>query len=119
MAFGGMRPLMWFGWLGVGSASSEGLIGWPLASKSDFVTFSVSKTPMISVLSRCIYLPLLPLRRGFDSIATLDYIGFETDRSGSAVQLEEQPAGITEYRTELIPAPKGCCRGATILAYRL
>lgn len=43
-----------------------------------------------------IYLPLLALRRGFDSIATLDYIGFETDRSRSAVQLEEQPTGITE-----------------------
>ena len=36
VVFGGMRPLIWFGWLGVGSASSEGLMGWPLASKSDF-----------------------------------------------------------------------------------
>ena len=97
----------------------RGVDGLAVGVKEGLLSRSVSKDLTTSVLFRCIYLPLLPLRRGFDSIAALDNIGFETDRSGGAVQLEEQATGIAEYRTELIPAPKGCCRGTTILAHRL
>lgn len=64
-------------------------------------------------------LSFLALRRTFDTIATFDHISLEADRSRTAVQLEEEAAGIAEDGANLIPPPQRCGRRLAILAYRL
>lgn len=45
---------------------------------------------------------------GFDSIPTLDHVGFQAYGSGSAVEFEEEPAGVAEDCAGLIASPERC-----------
>jgi hypothetical protein len=54
-----------------------------------------------------------------DAVAALDNIGLERDGAGSAVELQEQAAGVAQDRAGLIAAPEGRGAGAAILADRL
>ena len=62
------------------------------------------------------YLLSRPLTSCLDAIAAFDDICFEADGSRSAVQLQEEPAGIAENRTRLIATPKWSRACGTILA---
>lgn len=50
-----------------------------------------------------------------DSIAALDHIGLEANGPWSAMELQEEPARITEHGPYLIPTPERSGRGTTIL----
>jgi hypothetical protein len=56
---------------------------------------------------------------GLDAVAALDDICLERDGSRSAVQLQEEAAGVAENRTCLIAAPERCCARSAVLAHRL
>lgn len=56
---------------------------------------------------------------GLHAVATLDYIGLQAYRTGSAMQFEEQAAGVAEDRSLFVAAPQGCGGRAAILADRL
>ena len=118
VGLGGARPLRLFGWLGVGSGSSEWWMGWPLASKIDFAVRRQPKSHGVARLART-YLSLLTLSRCLDSVATLDHIGLEAYRPCGTMELEEEAAGVAEHRAKLISAPKRCRRGSAVLTYRL
>lgn len=53
------------------------------------------------------------------TVARLDHVGLEGDGSRTAVQFEEEPAGVAEDGTRLIASPEWGCRCRAILAYRL
>ena len=57
--------------------------------------------------------------RGLYAISRLDHVCFERYGSGSAVEFEEETAGVTEHRAGLISPPQWRCRGAAVLTYRL
>jgi hypothetical protein len=54
-----------------------------------------------------------------DAIAALDDIGLERDGARSAVQLQEEPAGVAENRACLIAAPERSGACSAVLTYRL
>jgi hypothetical protein len=64
---------------------------WPLASTYET---RVSEVIYYHLLPRITDLLLCRRRRSFDSISTLDHIGFEADRPGASMKLEEQAAGV-------------------------
>ena len=51
------------------------------------------------------YPSLLSLTCSLNTVSGFDYIGFETDRAGRAMQLEEKAAGIAQYGTHLVATP--------------
>lgn len=56
---------------------------------------------------------------GLNAVATLDDISLERDRSRSAVQLQEEAAGIAENGARLIASPERRSACGAVLADRL
>jgi hypothetical protein len=54
-----------------------------------------------------------------DAVTALDDIGFERDRAWSAVQLQEEAAGVAQDRASLIASPERRRARCAVLTYRL
>ena len=90
----------------------------PLPSKRDcFPPTDKRTTSSINLCSA--YLLLRPLSRTFDSISTLDHVGFEAYRPRFAMQLQEKSAGVAKHRADFVSSPQGRGRSGAVLAYRL
>lgn len=63
------------------------------------------------VFARCL--------RGFDAVARFDHVGFERDGARSAVQFEEEAAGIAEDGAGFVASPERCGGGGAVLAHGL
>lgn len=62
------------------------------------------------------HLLLGALSRGLDAVPALDHIGLEAYRARTAVQLEEQAAGVAQDGANLIAAPERGGAGGAVLA---
>jgi len=69
---------------------------------------AVGEIAIAIVLARCL--------RGLDAIARLNHVGLERNGSWTAVEFEEEAAGVAEDRAGLITAPEGCRGGCAVLA---
>lgn len=50
---------------------------------------------------------LLSMTGALDSIAALDDIGLQAYRARPTMKLEEQPTGVAQDGSDLVPAPEG------------
>lgn len=73
-------------------------------------------TPSAGTMGAYLLLRILGSAGALDPVATLDHIGFQAYRAWTAVQLEEEPAGIAQHRTDLVSPPERRGGGGAILA---
>ena len=64
-------------------------------------------------------LPSLAWPCCLDAVSAFDDVGFETDGAGSAMEFEEEPAGVAEHGAEFISSPEWCCARCAVLTDRL
>ena len=69
---------------------------------------AVGEIAIAIMLARCL--------RGLNAIARLDHVGLEGDGTRSAMEFEEEAAGVAEDGAGLVAAPEGCRGGCTVLA---
>ena len=88
--------------------SYVGVRRWKARPRLGVILRAVGEIAIAIVLARCL--------RGLDAISRLDHVGLERDGSWTAVEFEEEAAGVAEDGAGLVAAPEGCRRGCAILA---
>lgn len=86
-----------------------GLRGWNAIAIKQGLKAQVSEALSANRREKATYLLFLPLTCSFHTITRLNDIGFETDGSGGAMELEEEAAGIAQDGAHLITTPKRRC----------